>query len=360
MSVQTIDPVKSEQFAVQLLGVMNQAGLALMISIGHRTRLFDTLAEMPPSTSDAIAREAQLNERYVREWLGAMVAGGIVEFDPVWKRYRLPAEHAGWLTREASPNNLAVTAQWFAVLGGAENDLVEAFSHGRGVPYHAYNRFHEVMAEESDQTVVAALEREILGLVPGLTGRLERGITVLEVGCGRGHALAELARRFPRSRFHGVDMSEAAIGHARETVRASGLDNIVFEVRDAASLDMAGTVDLVLAFDAIHDQAQPAEVLRRVRRSLAPDGVFLMQDIKAATALEDNRSHPLGPFLYTISCMHCMSVSLASGGPGLGAAWGRELALEMLDGAGFTRVEVHELPHDMINYYYVAEGGESR
>jgi 2-polyprenyl-3-methyl-5-hydroxy-6-metoxy-1,4-benzoquinol methylase len=360
MSVQMLDEKKSEQFAGQLLGVMNHAGLALMISIGHRTGLFDTLAEMPPSTSDAIARESQLNERYVREWLGAMVAGGIVEFDPVWRRYHLPPEHASWLTREASPNNLAVTAQWFAVLGGAENDLVEAFSHGRGVPYHAYDRFHEVMAEESDQTVVAALEHQILGLVPGVVERLERGITVLEVGCGRGHALTELARRFPQSRFRGIDMSETAIGYAREGARARGLDNAAFEVRDAATLDAAGTADLVLAFDAIHDQAQPAEVLRRVRRALAPDGVFLMQDIKAATALEDNKSHPLGPFLYTISCMHCMSVSLASGGPGLGAAWGRELALEMLDGAGFTSVEVHELPHDMINYYYVARAGQGR
>lgn len=361
MSMQeTIDQVKAEQFAGQMLGVINQAGLALMISLGHRTGLFDALERLPASTTETIAREARLSERYVREWLAAMVAGGVVEYDAASRRYSLPAEHAAWLTRSASPNNLAVTAQWISVLGSAEPELVRAFADGRGVGYHAYPRFHEVMAEESDQTVLSALEQHILPIVPGLTEKLRAGISVLEVGCGRGRALAKLARQFPASRFLGVDFSKDAIAHARASAASQGLANVTFEARDAATLEVAGTMDLVLAFDAIHDQAAPAEVLSRVRRALAPGGVFLMQDIKAASELEANKAHPLGPFLYTISCMHCMSVSLASGGAGLGAAWGRELALEMLETAGFTDVRVQELPHDMINYYYVARVGPTQ
>lgn len=130
------------------------------------------------------AEAAGLNERYVREWLGAMVTAGVVEYNPDARTFRLPAEHAACLTRAASPNNMVAPTQWFAVLGHAEDQVVEAFKHGRGVPYSAYHRFHEVMAEESAQTVVAALHDHILPLVPDLFERLESGLRVLDVGCG--------------------------------------------------------------------------------------------------------------------------------------------------------------------------------
>jgi hypothetical protein len=98
-------------------------------------------------------------------------------------------------------------------------------------------------------------------------------------------------------------------------------------------------------------------VLANIRRALRPDGLFLMQDIAASTHVHGNLQHPVGAFIYTISCMHCMSVSLAGGGPGLGAAWGKELALEMLADAGFDCVDVKQLPHDIMNYYYLAKPG---
>src|SRR5579871_4535286 len=104
---QNIDQASSEAFARRMLGVLNSAGLSLMISIGHRTRLFDLLAQLPPSTSEEIAQKAGLQERYVREWLAAMVTGRIVEYDAASRTYRLPAEHAAWLTRAAGPDNLA-------------------------------------------------------------------------------------------------------------------------------------------------------------------------------------------------------------------------------------------------------------
>ena len=79
-----------------------------------------------------------------------------------------------------------------------------------------------------------------------------------------------------------------------------------------------------------------------------------MVDIKASSQLEDNVGVPLATYLYTVSTMHCMSVSLAFGGAGLGTAWGRQLALSMLADAGFTDVRVEEIDTDPINYYYVA------
>ena len=349
-----IDAEAVTAFSERMLDCLNNAAVALMVSVGHRTKLFDVMARMKPATSHELAEAAQLNERYVREWLGAMVTGGIVEFDEATGRCWLPAERAACLTRSASPNNLASVAQWIAVLGGVEDRVVEAFAHGRGIPYSAYHRFHEVMAEESGQTVVAALDEHILPLVPGIEARLEQGIDVVDVGCGRGKALLHLSERFPLSRFTGVDVSQQALAAAIAEANDRGLRNVEFRCVDAAEWDAREAFDLVLAFDAIHDQPAPERVLENIRRALRPEGVFLMQDIAAASHVHGNLDHPVGPFIYTISCMHCMSVSLAGGGPGLGAAWGKELALEMLAAAGFDRVEVKTLPHDVMNYYYLA------
>jgi SAM-dependent methyltransferase len=354
MSVAVTEKSKTEQFSEKTLQIINYAALALMMSVGHRTRLFDTMADLPAATVARIAETAGLNERYVREWLGAMVTGGIVDYDARTDTYRLPPEHAACLTRASSPNNVAVTSQWVGVLGTAEDAVVEAFRHGRGVPYSAYPRFHTVMAEESWQTVVEGLLHHILPLSHGLTDKLGAGIDALDIACGSGGAILSMAETFPQSRFTGVDMSAEAIAAGRAEALARDLRNITLVQADAAELWLEDTYHLITAFDAIHDQARPARVLERVYAALRPGGVFLMQDIGGHTKLADNTNHVLGPFGYTISCMHCMSVSLAAGGPGLGAMWGREKALEMLAAAGFTNVRVAELPHDPINYYYVA------
>lgn len=344
----------ADAFAEKMMGVLNGGALALMTSIGHRTGLFDTLATLPPSTSQKIADAAGLDERYVREWLGAMVTGGIVEHDPSSQTYRLPPEHAAFLTRAASPNNLAVTTQFVSVIGNVESEIVDCFRNGGGVPYSSFDRFHEVMAEESAQTVGAALVAQILPLAPGVVSKLEKGIEVLDVGCGRGRALLILAEAFPKSSFTGYDFSDEAIEDARAEAKRRKLSNIRFEIRDVATLDEARRFDLITAFDAIHDQAKPAAVLDGISKSLADGGTFLMQDIAGSSHVHKNLEAPIAPFIYTISCMHCMTVSLAQGGAGLGAAWGKEKAIEMLAEAGFAHVDVKELEHDIINYYYIA------
>ena len=345
---------KAEAFAEKMLGAVNGAGVALMASIGHRTGLFDAMAALPPANSARIAEAAGLNERYVREWLGAMTTGGVVEYDPAAGTYLLPPEHAAFLTRAAAPNNLAVTTQFVAVLGGVEDRIVECFREGGGVPYSAFGRFHETMAEESEQTVVAGLSDAILPLAPGLTEQLRAGIEVLDVGCGSGRALNRLASDFPASRFAGYDLSEEAIGRARREAERLKLDNARFEVRDVTRLGEDARFQLVTAFDAIHDQAKPAAVLRGIFEAVSPGGVFLMQDIRGSRHVEKNLSHPIAPFLYTVSAMHCMTVSLAAGGDGLGTMWGEETAVEMLLEAGFGEVSVNQLPHDFINNFYIA------
>lgn len=346
----------SDAFADSLIDMLNQGALALMVSIGHRTGLFDALAELPPSDAQAIATHTGLHPRYVREWLAALVTGRIVDYDADSGLYHLPAYRAALLTRVASPDNIAVFAQYIGMLGQVEDRIVDCFRTGGGVDYAHYPRFHEVMAEDSGQTVLAALDEHILPLVDGLVQRLEQGIDVLDIGCGRGRALLHLAARFPQSRFVGYDLSDEALEYARTQAAAQDLDNVHFERRDLtgfATQAQAKHFDLVTAFDAIHDQAAPQSVLDGIHRTLKRDGTFLMQDIRASSDVANNLDHPIAPLLYTLSTMHCMTVSLAQDGAGLGTMWGEELATEMLCRAGFADVEVHQLAHDFQNNFYV-------
>jgi 2-polyprenyl-3-methyl-5-hydroxy-6-metoxy-1,4-benzoquinol methylase len=345
-----------QDFAERLLDILNGGALSVMISIGHRSGLFDAMAGREPATSAEIANAADLDERYVREWLGAMTAGGIVIWDQHRHGFELPAAHADWLTRAASPNNLAVSAQFVAQFGLVEDGILDCFRHGGGLPYSAYPRFHEIMAEDSGQSVLPVLLDQILPLAPGLTERLTAGIDVLDIGCGRGRALLLLARTYPQSRFTGYDLSEEAVAYARTEAARGGLENVRFEVRDLTDFDETAApeaFDLITSFDAIHDQKSPDRVLAGIARALRPDGTYLMQDIAGSSHLHENQDHPLGPFLYTVSCLHCMSVSLAQGGAGLGAMWGQQQALAMLAEAGFDRVTTHHLDHDVQNTYYV-------
>lgn len=344
-----------EIFEERLVNALNEAGMLLMVSLGHRSGLLANMADAGAMTSEALAEKTSLNERYVREWLGAMTAAGVVIMDPQQQTYRLPAPHAALLT-DAGAANLGIYAQFIPMLAQVEDDILRCFHHGGGVTYKHYPRFHTVMAEDSGQTVLAALFDHILPLAPELLPRLEAGIRVLDAGCGRGKALLQMAERFPQSDFTGYDLSAEAIDWARDQALLKGLDNVRFEIRDLSRFDTTATpgqFDLITTFDAIHDQAHPMAVLRGIRRSLTDDGVYLAQDIRAHSHHHDNVDHPLGAFLYALSVMHCMTVSLAQGGEGLGTMWGREKALEYFSAAGFANVEVHELAHDVQNDYFV-------
>ena len=351
----TFNQKKAEAFSESLVDVMNKSAIALAISLGHRAGLFDAMAELPYSSSAQIAEAAGCNERYVREWLGAMVTGRVVNYDAETSTYKLPEEHAAFLTRKASPNNFAVGMQFIPVLGSVEDKVLECFRNGGGVHYESYPRFHEVMAEESGQTVLPALLDAILPLADGIKERLETGIDVLDIGCGSGRAINLLAVNYPNSRFTGYDFSEEGIGRARAEAERLGLKNVRFEVRDVAAINEDGGFDLITAFDAIHDQAKPAVVLSEIFNALREDGTFLMQDIAGSSHVHNNLDHPISPYLYTISYMHCMTVSLALEGEGLGTMWGEEKACEMLKEAGFNSVSVNNLEHDIINTYYVAK-----
>jgi SAM-dependent methyltransferase len=344
----------TEEFAERMVGAIDAASLAILLSIGHQTKLFDTLAELPPATSAKIADAAGLTERYVREWLGGVVAGRIVDYDPAAQTYSLPRHRAAVLTRAAGPDNLSRVAQFIPLLAEVEQKVIGCFRTGGGLAYSEYPRFHTLMAEESGEVFDAALVDVILPMAEGLPDRLRAGAELADIGCGSGHAINVMAQAFPAGRFTGIDFSEEGLAAGRAESERLGLTNTTFAQHDVAALDIADAYDVITAFDAIHDQAHPAQVLANIYRALRPGGVFLMVDIKASSRLEDNIGVPFASYLYTVSTMHCMSVSLGLEGDGLGTVWGRQLATSMLADAGFGDLQVREIESDPINFYYVA------
>jgi ubiquinone/menaquinone biosynthesis C-methylase UbiE len=351
----SIDQARAEAFAGQIVNMLNGGALMLMTSIGHRTGLFDTMSAMAPATSQEIADKAGLKERYVREWLNAMTVGRIVEYDPQAGTYHLPAEHAASLTRAAGPGNLASFAEITCDVSLVQSDVVDAFRNGGGVPYSKYDRFTELMRQESAQVFDAALIDVTLPLVPGIIDRLKSGIDVADVACGAGHAINLMAREFPNSRFIGYDFSEDAIAFARGEAKDWGLKNAEFEVKDVSMLGGSRQFDLITVFDAIHDQAKPRKVLKGIHDSLKPGGWFLCADIAGSSYVHENMDHPLGPVMYTVSTLHCMTVSLALDGEGLGTMWGEQKTLELMGEAGFKDVEVKQIEGDIQNNYYVTQ-----
>lgn len=354
MTQPSIDVEKAKAFAGQLVSIFNGGMLALQIGVGHRTGLFDTMAAMPPATSEQIAAAANLHERYVREWLGAMVTGRIVDYDPAARTYTLPPEHAASLTRAAGRRNMAGLSNYVAELGSVSSAIVDAFRNGGGVPYSQFPRFQQLQRAESARVFDALLVKHTLPLVPGLVERLEAGCDAADIGCGAGHAINLMARAFPNSRFTGYDFSDEGIARARDEAAEWGLANATFEVRDVAALALNERFDFITTFDSVHDQAQPRSVLRGIYDALKPGGVYLCVDIAASSNLEDNMALPLAPMLYSISTFHCMTVSLALGGEGLGTVWGEQKARELLREAGFPDVEVARLQGDAMNNYYIS------
>lgn len=345
---------EAERFAEHVGDVINAGAVAAMMSLGHRAGLFEALAGAAPADSGTIAGWSGLNERFVREWLAVMVTGRIIDYDPVNGFYSLPESHAACLVPGAAFGNLAVYAQHISLLGKVEDQTLNSLKTGEGTHYGSYPCFHEIMAEDSDQTVAEGLSEFILPLIPGIVEKLEQGINVMDAGCGRGHAMIELARRFPASNFTGYDLGADAIGHARETAHSEGLNNVTFEARDLTGYSEPGRFDLITSFDAVHDQKDPQDLIRGLHSSLKPGGIYLMQDIGGSAQLENNLDFPMAALLYSISCAHCTPISIGQGGEGLGTMWGWETAEAMLQEAGFSPVEKHVLQHDPLNVWFVS------
>ena len=337
-----MDQDRVQSFGRRILDVITDSALSMLITLGYRTRLFEAAAR-GPATSHELAERSGLQERYVREWLGAMVTAGFFTLDPTNGRCILPAEHAVWLTG-SSAHNLAPMTGTVGSYAGVLAELEQCFRDGGGVPSASYPALIDGRDDLCRRIYDEHLIKDFLGAVTGLSERLAAGIEVLDIGCGTGHAVNLMASAYPHSSFVGVDIVASALARAAEEGAAMGLANARFILLDVTELPPEPSYDVITAFDVVHDLRAPDIVLRRVHDALRPDGTFVMLDLNFSSQLEHNIGNPFAPLYYGISLMHCMTISLAESGAGLGAVWGRELATRMLGAAGFASVEIRSTP----------------
>jgi 2-polyprenyl-3-methyl-5-hydroxy-6-metoxy-1,4-benzoquinol methylase len=353
MTKQELDRGKVEQFAATVLGHYVGGAITFMIDLGHRTGLFDAAAQ-GPATSAELAARAGLQERYVREWASALAMGGILRYDASDGTFTLPPEHAACLT-DLGPN-MAPVSLFQAHMGKTLGDVAVAFREGGGVPYSKFRpEFTDVMDGLSRRTFDGHLVDEIVPLAPGLPEQLTAGARVADIGCGTGHSTNVLAQAFPRSTFVGYDYSEEAVERARKEAAEMGLADVSFELADVSRLHVTEPFDVAVSFDTIHDQADPAGAVASVHSALRPGGTYLFLEPYASSNLEDNIANPMAPMIYAISTLHCMTVSLAEGGAGLGTACGEQKFRELLTAAGFADIDVTApAPGDPMGAIFVA------
>jgi SAM-dependent methyltransferase len=328
-----------DAFLGKALGDASGAFVIAMCNLGDRLGLFKTLAEQGPATSAELAARAQVNERYTREWLGAMASAGYIEYDPASKRFTLPPEHAPVLAQESSPFFFGGVYQCALAQLGVIDQVAVAFRQGGGVPQSAYG---DGMWDGLERLTAGWFENLLLPqwipAMPGVQAKLEQGADVADVGCGRGRALIKLAQAYPKSRFVGYDAFGPTIAKATANAKAAGVENRLHFQELDASKGIPDQYDIITTFDVIHDSVDPLGLLREIRRALRPDGIYVMLEINSSPNLEENAG-PLGAFNYGVSVMYCMTTSLAHDGEGLGTVGMHEPKVrELCTAAGFSSV----------------------
>ena len=315
-------------------------GAALTVAlafIGDRLGLFKLLAGGEPMTSVQIANRANLNERYVREWAATMAAAGYLDYEPSGTTFRMTREQAMVLAREDNTFFTAGAFQYAVACYRQIGKLTDSFRNGGGVPFAD---FGPDIVEGIERLFHCGYEAwvadEWIPALPALKARLDKGGDVAEVGCGAGQCIVPVARTFPNSRFTGFDIDATSLAKAREKAMKAGVaDRLTFEQVPAERIPDAERFDLVMAFNCIHDMANPRGALAGIRRALKPGGVLLWSEADMGDRLEENLT-PNGRTAYGASTMHCMTVSLAQGGEGLGVVIGKSLAKALATEAGFA------------------------
>lgn len=334
-----IDQAKAEEFVGKVLGDASGLTATLLAAIGDRLGLFKDLAKNGPVTSAELANRTGIDERYAREWLGGMASAGYLAYDPASGRFTLPPEHVPALADEGGPFFFGGVHQMMLGMTKPLDELMEAFRSGGGLPQSIYDdNMWDGMERFTAGWFNNLLVQEWIPAMPDVQAKLERGVDVADVGCGRGWAMIKLAQAFPNSRYVGYDAFEPTIARARANAEAAGVaDRVRFEHLDA-SQGLPEQYDVITTFDVVHDAVDPLGLLQAVRRALKPDGIYVCLDINCSDKLEENAG-PLGTFFHGASVFYCMTTSLAQDGEGLGTLGLHEPKVrELCAKAGFGSV----------------------
>ena len=330
-----IDQAKLEKF---LEKVLNDIGTSLrggLCYIGDKLGLFKALAESGPVTTEQLAARTGLSERYLREWLNAMATAEYVEFNPWTREYYLPPEHALPLAEESFPYYTGGFLEMVVPTVSIAPKVAEAFRTGKGVPQSDYSpEMFESIERGTAPWYRTQLVQKWIPAMPQVEQKLQAGADVLDVGCGSGRAVITIAQAFPKCRVFGFDSHDGSIARAQRNAQQAGVaDRVKFEVVDCTRLPH-NAFDFVTTFDVVHDSVDPVGLMRSIRESLKPEGTYLMLEMNASGDVHEN-VNPLGRFLYSVSTLYCMTVSLAHNGAGIGACMGEGKARELATEAGF-------------------------
>ncbi len=350
----TPDQQKTEEFVGKMLEDVSASMTVMLAAIGDRLGLFKELAEGGPATSGELAARADINERYAREWLGAMSSAGYLHYTPDSGRFKLPAEHSPALAQERGPFFFGGTLQMLPALFGISEKVTAAFRNGGGVTQSAYHEdFWEGMSRFTDCWFDNLLVQEWVPAMPIVQSKLENGVSVADVGCGRGHALIRLVEAFPNSTFIGYDVFAPTIEKAARAAREAGVDDRVsFQQLDVGK-GIPEQFDIITTFDVVHDAVDPPGLLRDIHQALSRDGVYVCLDINCSDKLEENAG-PLGSLFHGFSIFYCMTTSLANGGVGLGTLGFHEHKVkELCTEAGFSSVRTVPLENPFNNLYEI-------
>jgi 2-polyprenyl-3-methyl-5-hydroxy-6-metoxy-1,4-benzoquinol methylase len=345
-----VDEAKLHQFVGQMLSDLGGAASIALVRIGDALGLYKTLHERGPLTVEELAAAANVDRRYLREWLSHQAASNYVSYDPATQKFALPPEQAMVFAIEDSP--VYMTGAFTCMASFAENlsKVEPAFKTGAGVAWgdHANCLFCAV-ARFFRPGYHNNLVANWLPALDGVVAKLEKSAKVADVGCGHGVSTVMMARAFPNSQFVGYDFHPGSIEQAQAHAREHGVSaNCRFEVgtaKDYSERDF----DLVAFFDCLHDMGDPAGAAAHVRQSLKPDGSWMIVEPMAGDRLEDNLN-PIGRIYYAASTMVCVPTSLAQEvGAALGAQAGEKRLREVITAGGFKSVRrATETPFNMI------------
>ena len=346
-----MDREKTRLAADKLFRDMAGAMSAGMVYVGTRTGLFRAMQGKGPMRLDEVARAAALQPRYVEEWLKGMASAGYLAYDPQAQTYALSDEHAYFLASEGTDHFAGGMFEMVPVLMRVAPKVAQAFEQGGGV---AFDEFGPDCVTALDLINRGMYEHRFtdywLKPLPDVIARLQAGGRMLDVGCGSGRVCVAFAKAFPKAAICGIDPDAESIRRARELGAGLG---IRFEATTTASFRDPAGFDLITICDCIHDLAEPAKTLREIRALLKPDGTLFIVEPKAADRLEDNLN-PVATMFYGFSIFHCMTQSLARGGPGLGTCMGPGTAQALLKEAGFSAFRILDVK-SQVNLFYAAK-----
>ena len=346
-----MDRERAKLVADKLFRDMAGAMTAGMVYVGTRTGLFRAMQGAGPMRLEEVVRASSLQPRYVAEWLKGMAAAGYLAYDPKAATYALSDEHAYFLASEGTDHFAGGLFEMVPVLMRVAPRVAQAFEQGGGVPF-----------EDFGPDCVTALDlinrgnyehrftASWLKPLPQVVAKLEAGGRMLDVGCGSGRVCVAFAKAFPQAEIVGIDPDAQSIERAK---RAAGGLPIRFEAASTDQFRANGGFDLVTICDCIHDLAEPLKTLREIRALLKADGTLFIVEPKAADRVEDNLN-PVATMFYGFSIFHCMTQSLARGGPGLGTCMGPGATRKLLQDAGYSGFEALDIK-SQVNLFYAAQ-----